>query len=853
MSLSYYLAKIRGGHAEFISQPPAHAPGHLASSLGLSSLAQTLGVLSHSYVGSSLKLLVLGSIVETGRRIFMWLIERFGIQYCTTMRFSQGDPAYEWIVLFLTQENVWRRSREFTVSANNSRRKWAVRAASDATVKANAEYVPLYRQPQLFRWRGYWVEIKRTGADAGPHAMQGPYAYAGHEGSSIDITVYTLNMNVLSDLVEDARLRYLEVNRPNVVIYLTDSPQFSHHQTAWATVKHKIRRPLNSIILPPHLLDSLVSDATEFLNTENWYNEAGIPHRRGYLLYGPPGTGKTSTIYALAGALNLEIYSLSLASNFVDDSYLQRAASAIPKHGLFLIEDIDCAFPSREDEEEEDANAGAAGGAAMAAMMMQVARRRGAGSKVRRSLVTLSGLLNVIDGIGSEEGKLFFATTNHIDRLDAALLRPGRIDRKVQYDLATASQARALFVRFFPAWRFPDPQPQDEGGAHGLEVPLHMQQELAGAKMQNGEEVKPVNGATNEGEKEEDITIARLADVFAAHIPPGEFSTAELQGYLQGHKARPRAAAGGVSGWVESVREERQAGERRKEERRARVRARREGAGAGAGIGVSVPGMGVPGMGVQEMGMGMGMGMGMQTQGAGLPGTGVAGMGVGAVPGLGAGGAVLGVVGPVLAVNGGNTELVVVAAETLPNGTQTNGVANGGEGIPEAENLKPVNGVYTAVDSEEDAGDEAEAEAEVGGAEAEARASKKATLVDGFTAQLDSDPEALKVREWRHKLQKTFLNSKSLPPDEDMPQVDSVFSNVEGYQNMNIEYLRYSKIEKVMRHISLLESGKVPRDDEFKFRYRAKVLVDKWQGILDGSAAVTERDGTINSDEASST
>jgi chaperone BCS1 len=49
----------------------------------------------------------------------------------------------------------------------------------------------------------------------------------------------------------------------------------------------------SSIILPEGVVDSLVEDAQEFLGTENWYNEAGIPHRRGYLLYGPPGTGKS--------------------------------------------------------------------------------------------------------------------------------------------------------------------------------------------------------------------------------------------------------------------------------------------------------------------------------------------------------------------------------------------------------------------------------------------------------------------------------------------------------------------------------------------------------------------------------
>ncbi|KAJ6464867.1 P-loop containing nucleoside triphosphate hydrolase protein [Mycena sanguinolenta] len=553
--LFYYLNKLHGtgSPSESKAQSSAQGPGHVASSVGLSSFRDVIAFLSHSYVGSSLKLLVLGSVVETGRRLFMWFIERFAIKYCTTIRFIQGDPAYEWIVLFLNQENVWRRSREFTVSASNSQRKWAVRATADATVKANAEYVPMYTQPQLFRWRGYWVEIKRVG-NGSNNDMPGPYAMIPGRyvatGASISVTVYTLDMNVLSDLVEEARLRYLEVNRPNVVIYLTDSPQFGPHQT-WASVKHKIRRPLSSIILPEGVVDALVNDAKEFLNTENWYNEAGIPHRRGYLLYGPPGTGKTSTIYALAGALNLEIYSLSLASNFVDDSYLQRAASAIPKHGLFLIEDIDCAFPSREDEEEQEMDI-------MATMQRNIPRGHGVAQRTR-SLVTLSGLLNVIDGIGSEEGKLFFATTNHIDRLDAALLRPGRIDHKVQYSLATAPQAHALFMRFFPAWRFPDT-------------------------------------VSKPGYVDKAETISQLADVFSTAVPSAEFSTAELQGYLQGYKTRPADAAHGVGVWVEQVRQERRAREQREAERRAKRQQRKAEALSGLTVNVNAPGLpGAPG------------------------------------------------------------------------------------------------------------------------------------------------------------------------------------------------------------------------------------------------------------------
>ncbi|KAJ7033568.1 P-loop containing nucleoside triphosphate hydrolase protein [Mycena alexandri] len=509
----------------------------MASFMGLSSIFGLLGLVSQTYIGSSLKLLVLGSLIETGRRLCWWFIERFRIQYSLTAQFSEGDPAYEWIILFLTQERVWQRSRDFTVTAKNSQRKWTVQTSADPTTVGNAEYVPTYQAPQLFRWRSHWVEIKR-GNERATANMNGV-----QHTSRLFLTIYTLDMNVLSELVEAARLRYVEVNRPHVTIHLTDTRRFNPQQM-WTSIKHKIRRPLSSIILPEGLLDTLVQDAEEFLKSEDWYIGAGIPHRRGYLLHGPPGTGKTSTIYALAGALNLEIYSLSLASNLVDDSFLQNAASGIPKNGIFLIEDIDCAFPSRADEEEE------------LNTMLEPLPRNTMRARPPRS-VSLSGLLNVIDGVGSEEGKLFFATTNYIDRLDAALLRPGRIDRKIEYALSTIEQTKALFLRFFPAARFP---------------------QLAGPDT------------TEKGVKGQPVHI--LAEEFAETVPPQEFSTAELQGYLQGFKTQPVEAVRSVATWVEEERRDRAAREAREEERRAKaqMRAQQQIGGSVFGAAVQNPG-----------------------------------------------------------------------------------------------------------------------------------------------------------------------------------------------------------------------------------------------------------------------
>lgn len=101
---------------------------------------------------------------------------------------------------------------------------------------------------------------------------------------------------------------------------------------------------------------------------------------------------------------------------------------------------------------------------------------------------------------------------------------------------------------------------------------------------------------------------------------------------------------------------------------------------------------------------------------------------------------------------------------------------------------------------------------------------------------LANDPEAIRVKDWRRKLQKTFLDEKGTGPKPDeMPASNDLFTSIEQYDKMNIHYLLHSKIGKVMRHIHLQPSDKIPRDDEFHFRTRAKALVDKWHVIVNTS------------------
>jgi chaperone BCS1 len=168
------------------------------------------------------------------------------------------------------------------------------------------------------------------------------------------------------------------------------------------------------------MMEDLLSDVRGFLGKRSWYLQRGIPYRRGYLLHGPPGTGKSSAVVAVASALGMDIAMLSLGDATLDDNGISELLSNVPANSLVLMEDIDCAFIERKEGDD------------------------------KRSKVTFSGLLNAIDGVAAGEGRLLMATTNHIELLDPALIRPGRIDRKIYIGYARREQARRLFMRFFP-------------------------------------------------------------------------------------------------------------------------------------------------------------------------------------------------------------------------------------------------------------------------------------------------------------------------------------------------------------------------------------------------------------------
>jgi chaperone BCS1 len=209
------------------------------------------------------------------------------------------------------------------------------------------------------------------------------------------------------------------------------------YDDGWDYVQGYSPRVLDSVVLEPGEKEHLIQDIAQFRRSKRRYERLGVPYHRGYLFYGPPGTGKTSLVSALAAHFGLSIYSINL-SDFTDRS-LMNAVNQVPANSVLLFEDIDCMTGSRSRESTN-----------LEGIHNPVARPSKTENLAAANGVTLSGVLNVLDGFHAPTGVLFVMTTNHVEKLDQALLRPGRIDYRLYLGKASDLQKLDLFRRFFP-------------------------------------------------------------------------------------------------------------------------------------------------------------------------------------------------------------------------------------------------------------------------------------------------------------------------------------------------------------------------------------------------------------------
>ena len=303
----------------------------------------------------------------------------------------------------------------------------------------------------------------------------------------ISITCLGRSPQPVKDFLKECREEYLRCIKNKTSI-------FGHCGRQWVKEKTKEIRPLSTVILREREKDRLIRDLRGFLEleTRKWYTQRSIPYRRGYLLHGPPGTGKSSFSFSIAGELGMDIYVVSVPS--ANDQTLKTLFAELPDNCVVLLEDIDAVGTtySRKLETDSGGNQGPA---------------------LPNEGVTLSGLLNVLDGVTSQEDRVLIMTTNHIDKLDAALIRPGRVDMKVEFQLADREVAEQIYHFIF-----------DGSG--------------------------PISAKKNP-QATSGLSVEVQAKQFACKLPEGTFSPAQIMSYLLQHKDAPEVALEHAEKWVE--------------------------------------------------------------------------------------------------------------------------------------------------------------------------------------------------------------------------------------------------------------------------------------------------------------
>ncbi|KAF3923127.1 Paraplegin [Dactylellina cionopaga] len=330
----------------------------------------------------------------------------------------------------------------------------------------------------VFRYKNAFIRMSRTRELKNLDPSGTPW-------ETVSLTTLYAHRHIFNELLSAAQVQALKSQEGKTVIY-----------TSWMTEwrpfgQAQAKRPLSSVVLDKGVKETIVNDITDFLASGKWYHDRGIPYRRGYLLHGPPGSGKSSFIKALAGELNYDICLINLSERGLTDDRLNHLLSNMPTRSIALLEDVDAAFANRRQKNEE----GYSG-----------------------ANVTFSGLLNALDGVASSEERILFLTTNFKDRLDDALIRPGRVDMAMEIGLATEWQVEKMFERFYG-----DEEDELESGRRG------QVQELC----------------------REFVELLRKSSSFGG-AGKGGISTAELQGLFVYHKRSPEDAVAAAKGMVQA-------------------------------------------------------------------------------------------------------------------------------------------------------------------------------------------------------------------------------------------------------------------------------------------------------------
>jgi chaperone BCS1 len=385
----------------------------------------------------------------------------------------------------------------------------------------------------------------------------------------INVTCYGRNAEPIKELLNYIRTWHNTSQNNQIQIC---RPKFNYYEFVWDPTYSlsKPSRPMSTVSLNMEEKVKIVQDINEYLHpaTAKWYADRGIPYRRGYLFHGPPGTGKSSFSFAIASIFGLPVYCISLVQKHLTEVFLATLFNRLPDRCIVLLEDIDSAGLKKrtiepaghDDDDDSDDNENSDDDDDIPP------------PKGGETQITMSGLLNVLDGIAAKEGRVLIMTTNCPKNLDDALVRPGRVDMKVQFTLCSHEQITDMFMRIHSAdvARTGQKSSSESNTSSAVTNPPK-------ARGCDGDvDFRALIKTAAVKEVVEPEKLKGMAKEFADLVPEYLFSPAQLQGFLLTRKGKPSRALAEVGTWVKPALKKKKKEEARKKKRKEEQKKKEE-------------------------------------------------------------------------------------------------------------------------------------------------------------------------------------------------------------------------------------------------------------------------------------
>jgi chaperone BCS1 len=374
-------------------------------------------------------LVSLGVVLWLGARIShsMWAVIRDLVynNYVSEITTNSVDGIYAHVMAFLAYQYKFDSSRRL-IAETPSKSAWELESEDIKTKESTGDIKDKIKwlifanqeaksQPRFlpaigshnFWHKGTYFQLRIKEVAMFDELSSGAATFKDKE--LLTLSCFGRSTEPIKKLIQDAKEHYDRTHNAKTIIKRPAHKDLRKRggNWSWRTQAERPCRPMRTVDLDDEKKADILADINEYLSpvTARWYADRGIPYRRGYLFYGPPGTGKTSLTFALGGFFGLDIYGVSLLDPMLTEEELEILFTSLPARCILLLEDIDTAGLIREQSKGEEKAAPLAGdekgGNEMNVATFAKALQKASllSEEEKKKTISLSGLLNVIDGI----------------------------------------------------------------------------------------------------------------------------------------------------------------------------------------------------------------------------------------------------------------------------------------------------------------------------------------------------------------------------------------------------------------------------------------------------------------------